>query len=217
MIINHKISVIILTSVCGIFTFSCDSEPSLFFFLCGNNVPLLKKKKKKNPPPHRSPTHPLSHQLLSLKTTRLAPVSPPRPLRTSSPLFQYLILESSALFYPCDAADGRVCDGMRAWPCDSPPVVMRLCDACRLSFISITPFISRLSQSPQLPHDDTHSRIEHYASRYTLHCRRRRHHLRRHLAHSIHSGPVHTATSRERFSFYFPLFEFASTWKHNGG
>uniref|UniRef100_A0A4W6CVS0 Utrophin n=1 Tax=Lates calcarifer TaxID=8187 RepID=A0A4W6CVS0_LATCA len=34
-----------------------------------------------------------------------------------------------------------------------------------ISFISITPFISRLSQSPQLSHDDTHSRIEQYASR----------------------------------------------------
>uniref|UniRef100_A0A673A2L1 Utrophin n=1 Tax=Sphaeramia orbicularis TaxID=375764 RepID=A0A673A2L1_9TELE len=36
---------------------------------------------------------------------------------------------------------------------------------CRISFISITPFIFRLSQSPQLSHDDTHSRIEQYASR----------------------------------------------------
>uniref|UniRef100_A0A8D0DED2 Utrophin n=1 Tax=Sander lucioperca TaxID=283035 RepID=A0A8D0DED2_SANLU len=34
-----------------------------------------------------------------------------------------------------------------------------------ISFISITPFISRLPQSPQLSHDDTHSRIEQYASR----------------------------------------------------
>lgn len=30
----------------------------------------------------------------------------------------------------------------------------------------INSFISRLSQSPQLSHDDTHSRIEQYASRY---------------------------------------------------
>ncbi|XP_054616989.1 utrophin isoform X8 [Dunckerocampus dactyliophorus] len=33
------------------------------------------------------------------------------------------------------------------------------------SFISITPFVSRLSQSPHFSHDDTHSRIEQYASR----------------------------------------------------
>lgn len=66
-----------------------------------------------------------------------------------------------------------MCVCVRARPCDSPPVEMRLCDACRISSVSITPFISRLSQSPQLPHDDTHSRIEHYASRYTLHSRHR--------------------------------------------
>lgn len=49
--------------------------------------------------------------------------------------------------------------------------------ACWISFISITTFISRLSQSPQLSHDDTHSRIEQYASRYIL---QSLHHIRWH-------------------------------------
>lgn len=94
-------------------------------------------------------------------------------------------------------------------PATLSPVVMRLCDACRISFISITPFISRLSQSPQLPHDDTHSRIEHYASRYTLHSRRRR----RRLARSMHSKraqkcghlQVELNTHENQFCCYSPV------------
>uniref|UniRef100_H2MH85 Utrophin n=1 Tax=Oryzias latipes TaxID=8090 RepID=H2MH85_ORYLA len=49
-----------------------------------------------------------------------------------------------------------------------PRLVTGLRRCCVISFISITIFISRLSQSPQLSHDDTHSRIEQYASRYEL-------------------------------------------------
>lgn len=46
------------------------------------------------------------------------------------------------------------------------PATQTSCVSMRNLIHLIHSFISRLSQSPQLSHDDTHSRIEQYASRY---------------------------------------------------
>lgn len=41
---------------------------------------------------------------------------------------------------------------------------------CICEVLTVAPFVPRPCSSPKLPHADTHSRIEHYASRYVAFC-----------------------------------------------
>lgn len=61
----------------------------------------------------QNPTHSLSHRLLSLTNIRLASSFP----SAAPDVIQYLIRESSDLFYRGDATEGRVCARARARVC----------------------------------------------------------------------------------------------------
>lgn len=118
-----------------------------------------------------SPSSPLCSIQLAFSCTSQQRLSKTiQPLRRSSCSPFFLFLGSSDFFsrWCCEGPLGCLWVSVSACACEFL-CFNEVAWACRISFISITPFIFRLSQSPQLSHDDTHSRIEQYASRYALH------------------------------------------------